>query len=80
MDIVTNERPPTQHHASPLAWRAVSVVALADRLYQLERRSSRVSISDLSPAERRPYEQAAVAALNVLRALLEHETSTGVPA
>ena len=58
--------------AHATAYRLVSVVRIADHLLQLERKDNRVSITDLSPADRRPYEQAATTALNVLDTLLAH--------
>ena len=56
------------------ACRMVSIVRIADHLYQVQRKNNRVSITDLAPADRRPYEQAAQTALTVLDTLLEHAT------
>ena len=54
------------------AYRMVSIVRIADHLYQVAQRDNRRSITDLAPADRRPYEQAATTALDMLDTLLAH--------
>lgn len=64
-------------HASPMAWRIVETVMIAERLYQLRQRSSLAKLEDLPTVERRQYEQAANTALTVLDTLLAHAGQDG---